>query len=295
MKSQFKNFIKFQLFSLTLAALWGSPVKALEPLIFAPLPTENEVATIARSVPLSNEMSAILNRKVMVKYYKNYNEVLQAFVKGEVDIAQLGPLNYVALNKRTTNLQPIVSFRSAPSQESYRCVLVTPMDGVSTLQGITQVSQPRVLLTQPLSTCGWLSAEAFFADAGLSLTDYEYHYEGTHDRVALAVLRNEGTVGSVADFMAERFEGLGLKVLKEGPLNPTFTLVANPKNLLPQEVQQLQTQLLDFHGETLHSLAAAKFGFVPFDQSMMNQFTRRVDKSASINLFNNPVMLESQP
>ena len=269
----------FQALSLSLGLVVGliSSVEAQDALVFAPLPKESDIATITRSLPLANEMARILDRKVTVKYYKNYNEIIQAFLKGAVDLVQLGPLNFVALNKVTVDLQPIVSIRSARNQQSYRCVLVAPMDGLRKLDEIKQLVAPKVLLTQPLSTCGWIAADSFFADAGLTLSDYSYQYENTHDRVALALLRNEGTIGCMADFMAERFQDLGLEVLKEGPLNPMLNLSANSKNLLPAELQKLQAELLALPAEKLQTLRVGKFGFVAFDSQQMKQFTDRVE------------------
>ncbi|MDA3808019.1 MAG: PhnD/SsuA/transferrin family substrate-binding protein [Thiomicrorhabdus sp.] len=287
MKSSFVTKIQqnIQILAISLGFSMGivASVEAQETLVFAPLPKESEVATITRSLPLANEMARILDRKVTVKYYKNYHEIIQAYLAGAVDIVQLGPLNYIALHKVAAGLQPIVSIRAAKNQQSYRCVLVAPLDGLAQLDEIKQIAAPKVLLTQPLSTCGWMAAEAFFADAGLTLSDYAYQSEGAHDRVALALLRNEGSIGCMADFIAERFQGLGLEVLKEGPLNPMFALISNPKKLLPTELQKLQTQLLGLSAEKLQTLGVGKFGFVVFDQQQMTQFTDRVEKLATKN------------
>ncbi len=288
-----KNFVSSLVFGLLMGA--GLSVMAQEvqeiqslkthqnPLVFTPLPQENEAVTIARSLPLAKEMARVLGREVKVKFYQSYSDIMEAFLKEEVDIVQLTPLNYIALDSTSASFQHIAFIRSAKEQQDYRCVLVAPMDGIQNLTDLKRVEKPNVLLTQPFSTCGWVAADRFFREAGLTLSEHAVHYKGGHDSLALALLRNEGSVGCVADYIAERFEGLGLSVLKEGAPSPMPALVANSKKILPTALEALEAHLLTLPDETLNTLGLGRFGFVIFEQQQMDEFTEKVAEMNSGN------------
>ena len=66
---------------------------AVADYIFAPLPVENERQTILKSKKFVGELTTLLGEPVTVKYYPSYDEILTAFVEGEIDFAELGPFS----------------------------------------------------------------------------------------------------------------------------------------------------------------------------------------------------------
>jgi len=244
-------------------------VKKEETLYFTPLPTSNPKLNLATIQPVANYLSKILNRPVKVRMYQSYDEIIQAFLKGEIQFAEFGPLPYLKLQDLSMEHIPLVSINKQPNSSRYECVLAAPIDGIQSLNELNNLEKPKIALTQPLSTCGWLVTNHLLKEQGFNLQTSDYQYLGSHHDVALALIRKEYSVGGLARFIAERYQNLGLEILKESTELPPFTLVIHSNILTKQEVEKVSQALLDYNPKQ-HKDFNSK-GFSPFNPDLFNQ------------------------
>ena len=209
---------------------------------FGPLPMEKQETVLNRFRPLTEYLTDIIKFPIEYVYTDNYEDLLEKFRKSEIDLAYLGPLPYVKLRQSFSNAEPVVVFKESPENVTYTCALVTfPDNNFDFFMGEYQ----KIALTQPLSTCGYLSVNGLMREHGKSLEQNYYRYLGTHDNVALSVIRGEYDAGGLKTKVARRYAHMGLYILMETPPLPAFALVANTKTLSGNTIAGIQAALLD--------------------------------------------------
>lgn len=228
------------LYACCLPSLAAAPEP--RPLRFAPLPLENREAMLRQFLPLATYLQRQLGQPVDMVFHDRYEALLEAFARGDVDLALLGPLPYVRLRERVAGAVPLVHFLEADGTSAYRCALVDfAGDRVTPA---TLRARP-LALTQPLSTCGPLAADPLLrAYTGFGLDRVSYRHLPTHEAVALAVVAGEHPAGTLKENIARKFATLGLRVLALSEPFPAFALVANAATLTPERRQALTRALL---------------------------------------------------
>jgi phosphonate transport system substrate-binding protein len=220
-----------------------SPVAfAGEILRFAPLPMESPETVASQWKPLLGHLEKSLGVTLHIDYSTDYQEILDKFATGRLDLAYLGPLPYLRLKDRFPAAQPLVIFREKNGKSVYTCALIAPAE--SELR-TGQLKGRKIALTQPLSTCGYFSVEGLLQQAGSSLQDNHFRYLGQHDEVALAVARGEFSAGGLKTDIARKYDRLGLVILAETAPLPGLALVANGDTLSPERIAQIRQVLLD--------------------------------------------------
>lgn len=209
-----------------------------ETLVFSPLPMEQPEEVVKQVKPMLNYLEKVLGVRIEIRYYTSYEAILENFRQGEIDVTYLGPLPYIALKDKFPAAQPLVHFLEKSGQATYTCALVG-----------TDKAPPRgmtgrtLALTQPLSTCGYLSADALLRERGSQINQNRFRYLGTHDEVALAVARGDFDFGALKTAIGRNYSHLGLKVLAETAPLPSFALVANTQRLSEARRQALREAL----------------------------------------------------
>lgn len=239
-------------------------------LILVPLPLEQPEAVIAATRPLAALLSERLQQPVQVRYIASYQDILEQFQRGTIDIVHLGPLPYLKLRQMKIGAEPLAVVNEADGAAAYSCALVTGFDGPS---GVARVKGP-LALTQPLSTCGHLTASYLLNRQGKNIEKLHYSYLGNHDKVALAVARGGYQAGTMKTVLAAKYADLGLRVLAETPLFPGFLLVANRANLPPQRIEELRKVLLGLTARERSRLELGKYGFSRVVEAQYEQLER---------------------
>lgn len=217
----------------------GGPLDARE-IRFAPLPMEERETVTAQFLPMTTFLEQQVGGTISFVYTDSYADLLHQFRENAIDLAYLGPLPYVALRAKDTQAIPLVFFKESSGQTTYTCALIglaeRPLD-------LTQAQQMRVALTQPLSTCGYLAVNGLLRQHGTSLADTVSTYLGTHDEVALSVVRGEYDFGGVKTSIGKKYAHLGLEILEKTKPLPAFALVANARTLSPETMQAITAAL----------------------------------------------------
>jgi phosphonate transport system substrate-binding protein len=243
---------------------------AARELVYVPLPIENQSAVLADHAPMITYLADKLGVTIRIRYEKDDARILQLFKEGKVDLVQLGPLPYVTLKKEYARALPLVIMNEADGRPRYTCALVTSFDGP---QSVEDIDSP-LALTQFFSTCGYFSASLLLKKHKLDIEKLGYEYMGTHENVALAVVRGEPITGSLKTEVARRYENLTLKILEETPPFPGFLIVGNTVTLPPEQIERIRDILLQAPPEARSAWRAGQYGFSPVSGNDFDQFTR---------------------
>ena len=177
---------------ILLLTLLVSPLRANDkhpdPIRFAPLPMENREAIVLKFRPMVEYLEGQLNRSIIFDFSESYAKILEKFKAGTIDLAYLGPLPYVELRSQYPQAKPLIHFKEASGQPNYTCSLIALADEPLELHNLKNTN---IALTQPLSTCGYLSVNGLLRQHNSSCEKNRYRYLGKHDAVALAVIRGE--------------------------------------------------------------------------------------------------------
>ncbi|PIE61117.1 MAG: ABC transporter substrate-binding protein [Desulfobacterales bacterium] len=222
---------------IAVAETSGEGGNAQTDLHFAPLPMENREAVYKQFEPIRVYLQKIIRRNVVFKYFDSYRCLLKNFIDGDIDLAYLGPLPYVELRNQYPDAEPLVTFREVSGKSGYTCSLITLSE--NPLQ-LSAVKGKRVALTQPLSTCGYLSVNGLLEKHGVYLEQNRYCYLGRHDAVALSIVRSEFDIGGVKTEIAHKYEHLGLKIVAETDILPGFALVSNNATVDPETTDTIR-------------------------------------------------------
>jgi phosphonate transport system substrate-binding protein len=225
-----------------------------EVITFAPLPMENRETVLKQFMPMAIYLRQTLGLEVRFDYSDSYDQILEKFRAGVIDLAYLGPLPYVSLKARADHAEPLVHFKESDGKPLYTCAIVALADRKIDLASL---SNQKVALTQPLSTCGFLSTNGLLRERGSSLARNLFRYLDKHDEVALAVVRGEYEIGGIKTAIGRKYAHLGLNVLAETAPLPSFALIANTKTLKPETRSAIRTALagLDPAGKDKDMLA----------------------------------------
>ncbi|MEZ4599758.1 MAG: PhnD/SsuA/transferrin family substrate-binding protein [Syntrophotaleaceae bacterium] len=243
---------------------------AQEKVRFAPLPMENRETVVKQFRPLTDFLQERLGITIEYVYADSYNDLLKKFRNGEIDLAYQGPLPYVRLRANYPQAEPLVHFKEASGQATYTCSLVAFADSRPDLKGL---AGERVALTQSLSTCGYLSTNGLLRRYGSSLEQNRYRYLGTHDAVALGVVRGEFDLGGLKTAIARKYAHMGLSMLTETAPLPGFALVANKATLKPELQTRIRQAIVELapQGDDKKMLESwgdnIRYGAVPAEDS----------------------------
>ena len=225
------------LFVACVSRAWAADV-----LRIAPLPMENREATVKAFNPVVEYLGQQLGQAAQLVYFDKNQEIVQAFKDKAIDIAMLGALPFVTLEMQGGLAEPLVLFREADGQATYRCVLVkASSDAVS----LNSLRGKRIALTQPLSTCGYLGTNAMLRQqAGTSLENMQYSYLNTHEAAALAVVAGDTDLAGIKEEFARKFANLGLVTLARSKSVPALGLFANRAMLDEARIAEIRRILL---------------------------------------------------
>lgn len=230
---------------------------ALELVRFAPLPMEDRETVVKQFRPMTDYLQQRLGISIDYVYADSYADILDKFRNGDIDLAYLGPLPYVELRASHAQADPLVHFREASGQTTYTCSLIAFSDSVFPLENL---SDQKVALTQPLSTCGYLSANGLLRKYGRSLEANLYRYLGKHDAVALAVVQGMYDIGGLKTAIGKKYTHLGLTIIDETAPLPSFALVGNEATLKPELLNQIRHVLIAMDPQGRHREILAKWG-----------------------------------
>lgn len=200
--------------------------KGKQTLYIGVIPRDNPRILYEKYQPLVDYLSERTPYSYELALKKNYEETVNAFGKGEIDIALLGPLTYLEAHKRygaVTILKP----KGIDNNATYKSVVIKRKD--SPFKKASELKGRAVAFSASKSTSGNLMPRYLLANSGIHLSELRnYTNFDYHDSVVKAVLKGQYDAGAVRDSVARKYMKLGIEIIAESMPIPTGPIVVRP-------------------------------------------------------------------
>jgi ABC-type phosphate/phosphonate transport system substrate-binding protein len=241
-----KNISIILVFLLLSTTLMSNEKRVIK---FAPLPTKKASKNIEDFLPMNSYLKEKLSIDIKYVYKKDYQDILNGFKDGTIDMAYLGPLPFISLKKEYMFVRPIVTFKQKSGSSKYRCVLAKFKNDKFDTQ-----KQVKIALTQPLSTCGYLMTNILLKENfNMELKEQKYDYTMSHTNALISTVKGEFLIAGAKKSIAKKYESLGMEIIAQSRLLPGFSLVVNTQTLSKEQIKEIEDALLRLSQEEYKS------------------------------------------
>lgn len=190
------TIITAALFSLSLPAfVQAAPDPDPQTLKVALLPDENASTIIKNNQGLKDYLEAQLGKNVELIVTTDYSSMIEAMRHGRIDLAYFGPLSYV-LARQKSEIEPFAALKVKGSTTYQSVVIANISSGV---KAIGDIKGKNMAYGDKVSTSSHLIPKSVLAEQGLNAgRDYEEHFVGSHDAVAMAVQNGHAQAGGLS-------------------------------------------------------------------------------------------------
>lgn len=166
-----------------------------ETLKVALLPDENASTIIKNNQGLKDYLETQLGKKVELIVTTDYSSMIEAMRHGRLDLAYFGPLSYV-LARQKSKIEPFAALKTKGSTTYQSVVIANISSGVKV---IGDIKGKNMAYGDKVSTSSHLIPKSVLAEQGLDAgRDYQEHFVGSHDAVALAVQNGHAQAGGLS-------------------------------------------------------------------------------------------------
>lgn len=159
------------------------------------LPDENASTVIKNNKPLEEYLEKQLGKQIELVVTTDYSSMIEAMRHGHLDLAYFGPLSYV-LARQKSEIEPFAALKSKGSV-TYQSVLVGNV--AAGINKPEDVKGKHMAFGDKASTSSHLIPKSVLAEKGLMAgKDYEEHFVGNHDAVAIAVQNGHAQAGGLS-------------------------------------------------------------------------------------------------
>ena len=160
------------------------------------LPDENASELIKRNQPLKAYLEQRLGKNIELVVTTDYSSMIEAMRFGRIDLAYFGPMSYV-LAKTKADIEPFAAMVT-DGKPTYRSVLIG--NAKAGIKSYADVKGKKVAYGDRASTSSHLIPKTVLVSKGLYVEkDYEQHFVGSHDAVAVAVARGNADAGGLSE------------------------------------------------------------------------------------------------
>lgn len=190
------TLITAALFGLLLPAfVQAAPDPDPQTLKVALLPDENASTVIKNNQGLKDYLEAQLGKKIELIVTTDYSSMIEAMRHGRLDLAYFGPLSYV-LARQKSEIEPFAALKVKGSTTYQSVVIANISSGV---KAIGDIKGKNMAYGDKVSTSSHLIPKSVLAEQGLNAGhDYEEHFVGSHDAVAMAVQNGHAQAGGLS-------------------------------------------------------------------------------------------------
>jgi phosphonate transport system substrate-binding protein len=214
------------------------------------LPDESPSTIIKNNQTLKAYLEKALDKKVDLVVTTDYSSMIEAMRHGRLELAFFGPLSYV-MAKSKCDIEPFAAMQKK-GKNTYRGVVIANTSaGINTLEDI---KGKKMAYGDTASTSSHLIPKSLLAAKGLEARrDYEAHFVGSHDAVALNVQNNNAQAGGLSETIFEALVEKGtiskdkvkvLAVSAEFPEYP-WTMRSDLSPALKKRIQDAFVDLTD--------------------------------------------------
>ena len=208
---------------------------------------------------------------------KNYAETVDAVGKGDMDFAYIGPALYVEARSKY-NVTPLAQIVNDGKSSFYGVIVVKKGSGISSIK---ELKGRTFTFGDRESTLTHIVPLYMLMDAGVQLADLkQYSFVGTHDSVALNVVRGSFDAAGLQPDVAAKYKDQGLEVIARSADLPEHVFVA-AKSLDAATMTKIQTALLVMDSTLLKGIKGSVTGIQKFsdkDFDVLRKVMKAVEK-----------------
>ncbi|MCX8083756.1 MAG: PhnD/SsuA/transferrin family substrate-binding protein, partial [Calditerrivibrio sp.] len=191
-------------------------------------------------------------------YVDSHKDLLNLIINDKIDFAYLGPVPYLLLTSKYKHVEPLAEVLEKDGKPTYRCVLFIASDK-------EKVTIKKLALTNPISTCGYVSMKYLLKKRKIDIDKIEYQYLNNHEEVLKQVLAGFYDAGGVKEDIYLKYRDLGAKAIEYTDEYPAFVIIANKKTVKDKDIENIKKLLLESPKETFTQLKIGGNGFTKFD------------------------------
>ncbi len=198
------------------------------------LPDENASELIKRNQPLKDYLEEHLDKKVQLIVTTDYSSMIEAMRFGRIDLAYFGPLSYV-MAKSKSDIEPFAAM-VIDGKPTYRSVIIANV--ASGVNEYADLKGKKMAYGDRASTSSHLIPKAVLLEtAGLTGgQDYEQHFVGTHDAVAVNVANGNADAGGLSEVIFNH-------AVERGLIDPSKVKVLGYSGEYPQYPWAMRSNL----------------------------------------------------
>ncbi|EDM49752.1 phosphate/phosphite/phosphonate ABC transporter substrate-binding protein [Marinobacter algicola] len=172
------------------------------------LPDENASELIKRNQPLKDYLESTLGKEVELIVTTDYSSMIEAMRFGRIDLGYFGPLSYV-MAKSKSDIEPFAAM-IVDGKPTYRSILIANAD--SGVKSYDDIKGKNMAYGDRASTSSHLIPKTVLLEsAGLEADrDYEAHFVGSHDSVAVNVANGNAEAGGLSEVIFQHVMDRGL-------------------------------------------------------------------------------------
>lgn len=191
--------------------------------------------------PLADFLSRRIRLPIEIRIGESYESHLNAIIKGQLDLAYIGPGLLVRL--KDMHITPYLLARLDVKGRSTFTGKIFTREG-SDIRTLQDLKGRHFAFGSISSTMSHLVPRQMLYEAGIDVDDFaSYNCYSSHDNVALAVLAGDADAGAVKEAVYDKYHGKGLVVVATTPEISEHLFVA-PASMDPVKVRLIQEQLL---------------------------------------------------
>lgn len=204
-----------------------------EKLRVALLPDEDAATVIKDNKPLKAYLESTLKKEIELVVTTDYSSMIEAMRHGRLELAYFGPLSYVMAAQKS-EIEAFAA-REKKGNKTYQAVVVG--NKKSGINSIADIKGKNMAYGDPASTSSHLIPKSMLKGAGLAhKADYQEHFLGAHDAVAVAVQSGRADAGGLSRPI---FESL----VSKGIIDPEKVNVLEYSTPFPQYPWALRSDL----------------------------------------------------
>ena len=190
-----KKFLQLLAVFAIALGVQAAPNPDPQTLRVALLPDENAGTVIKNNQPLKEYLEAYLGKKIEIVVTTDYSSMIEAMRHGRLELAYFGPLSYV-LARQKSDIEPFVALR-AKGSTTYQSVVIA--NAASGVKRVEDIKGKNMAFGDKASTSSHLIPKSVLAEKGLEAgSDYQEHFVGSHDAVAMAVQNGHAQAGGLS-------------------------------------------------------------------------------------------------
>ena len=238
---------------------------ASERLLLAVLSSGSPVQEYKKFKNLSAYLEEKLNKKVELKIFGNYENLLRYYDEHFVDVSIVCPVVYYKiLEKHKVDAAAVVKIKGDIMEAG---VIVARKNG--DISSIKDLKGKKITLGSSICASNCIMPLYVLSKNGIKYTDISDMWSSGSDRAAiLAVISGLADAAGVKEESAYKFLGRGIKIIAKSPSVPRYIVVIN-KALPEKEQKQIKNALFSLKNKNL----LKKIGIDGFERPSPEMFS----------------------